>query len=99
MALTVSLYAFAAAIPMLTTVLLSISFEQTYTIPELRSGPAFESLGLLTSFVGIASMFFHFSRLAGALFLVLSLLGAVYIIVQVAETAGAEERRQPHSDR
>ena len=68
--LTVSLYAFAVAIPMLAISIYAVAFEASY---EYTVIPIYMDIanfgGPLASIIGTAGLFWHFSRLIGITFL------------------------------
>jgi hypothetical protein len=83
-ALTLSLYSFATAIPLLSMGLFIIAVHSAYQAlgaerdDELLAPHLFveivETVGIVAAFTGIAAMFWHFSVLAGIVFVASSVL-------------------------
>jgi len=76
MPLKISLYSFTIAIPILALYLLNLVAAAQFTYHELTwyNGLAFAG-GVLSSLLGFAAMFWHFSRITGLLFTFLSIAG------------------------
>ena len=74
----VAVYAFAAAIPLLTTGLVTdFARRSGHPVPAWRDGLGF--LGVLSAVVGIAAVFFHFGTGPGIVFAAGTFLGVLLI--------------------
>jgi hypothetical protein len=92
--LTLGLYCFAIAIPVLAMGLFVIHVQELYGLEEGHYplfGDIVEMLGVLAAFAGIGAIFWHFHRLAGGVFVVVSVLAglfALYHLVRVRRISG-----------
>jgi len=77
--LTVSLYAFAVAVPMLAVSIYGLTVELGYKYAVM---PAYMEIahfgGALAAITGTAGIFWHFSRLIGLTFLSISVLAVIF---------------------
>jgi|SRR5882672_12517169 len=76
--LTLALYCFAGSVPLLSMVLLSAVTTTRFPLHNFFWYHTLASaVGALAALIGVNSLFWHFSRKAGSLFLFMSIIGFI----------------------